>query len=360
MIFTEKRIRRTRNVLISLLIICLTPICEKGRLLSGAKAEEVFAGKELVCAIDLGKDMRSGHWLETGFSYELVRRFAQDNGCTVRIIAADSRNETEYIDSLRCGKADIVITHIDSGDTLAGVLMSRPFNECSVWMTDDDNPREILEINKWISHYSATEEYADLKEKFHSATNPVKRASQGVIAENVSPYDEIIKTHAADLGWDWRLLAAVIYQESKFSISSKSHRGATGLMQVMPRNAARYGIDDLTDPENNILAGTTHLSKIQDRFKDSGFTHDEMIKFTLAAYNAGAGRITDCRRLAATQGLDNSKWENIVKVIPMMREDAILEDESVKLGKFQGHETIAYVDNVMRIYRSICVICPKA
>ena len=360
MIFTEKRIRRTRNILISLLIICLTPICEKGRLLSGAKAEEVFAGKELVCAIDLGKDMRSGHWLETGFSYELVRRFAQDNGCTVRIIAADTRNETEYIDSLRCGKADIVITHIDSGDTLAGVLMSRPFNECSVWMTDDDNPREILEINKWISHYSATEEYADLKEKFHSATNPVKRASQGVIAENVSPYDEIIKTHAADLGWDWRLLAAVIYQESKFSISSKSHRGATGLMQVMPRNAARYGIEDLTDPENNILAGTTHLSKIQDRFKNSGFTHDEMIKFTLAAYNAGAGRITDCRRLAATQGLDNSKWENIVKVIPMMREDAILEDESVKLGKFQGHETIAYVDNVMRIYRSICAICPKA
>lgn len=360
MLFTEKRIRRTRNVLISLLIICLTPVCEKGRLLSGAKADDVFAGQELVCAIDLGKDMRSGHWLETGFNYELVRRFAQDNGCTVRIIATGSRNEAEYMDSLRCGKADIVITHIEDGAIPEGVLASCAINECSAWMTDDDNPREILEIRKWIRYYSETAEYEALKKRFHAATNPVKRASQGVIAGNVSPYDSLIKAHAAKLGWDWRLLAAVIYQESKFSICSESPRGAKGLMQVMPRNAAKYGIYDLTDPESNIIAGTTHLAKIQDRFKDIGFTHDEMIKFTLAAYNAGAGRITDCRRLAAAQGLDNSKWENVVKVIPMMREDSILEEESVKLGKFHGHETIAYVENVMMIYRSICAICPKA
>ena len=67
----------------------------------------------------------------------------------------------------------------------------------------------------------------------------------------------------------------------------------------------------------------------------------------------------DCRNLAAAQGLDNGVWENIVQIIPMMREDSILEDESVKLGKFQGHETIAYVDNIMEIYNAICMICQK-
>jgi dTDP-D-glucose 4,6-dehydratase len=86
---------------------------------------------------------------------------------------------------------------------------------------------------------------------------------------------------------------------------------------------------------------------------------EELIKFTLAAYNAGEGRIIDCRNLAASRELDSTRWEEIVKVIPLMREDSILDDESVKLGKFQGHETIAYVDHVFSHYSAFCEICPS-
>jgi membrane-bound lytic murein transglycosylase MltF len=68
----------------------------------------------------------------------------------------------------------------------------------------------------------------------------------------------------------------------------------------------------------------------------------------------------DWRNLGESKGLDNGKWENIVKVIPMMRDDSILEDGAVKLGKFQGHETIDYIDNVMSHYRAICQICPTS
>jgi membrane-bound lytic murein transglycosylase F len=85
----------------------------------------------------------------------------------------------------------------------------------------------------------------------------------------------------------------------------------------------------------------------------------ELIKFTLAAYNAGEGRVADCRSFAAKQQVDSTKWDEIVKIIPLMREDSILEDESVKLGKFQGHETIAYIDNVMALYDAFCRICPN-
>ena len=87
--------------------------------------------------------------------------------------------------------------------------------------------------------------------------------------------------------------------------------------------------------------------------------HEELIKFTLAAYNAGEGRITDCRNLAAAKGYDNSRWDEIVKVIPLMRDDSIMEEESVKLGKFKGYETIAYVDSIMALYESICAIHPS-
>ena len=177
--------------------------------------------------------------------------------------------------------------------------------------------------------------------------------------QSLMPFDGLIKKHAAELGWDWRMLAAVVYQESKFSINSQSHRGAQGLMQVMPQTGRKYGIDDLVNPENNLTAGTAHLKRLQRMLAGKGLSQDELVKFTLASYNAGEGRIMDCRNLAAAQGLDNGVWDNIVKVIPMMREDSILEDESVKLGKFQGHETIAYVDNIMEIYNAICTICPR-
>ena len=357
MVFTEKRIRRTRNLFITLLIICLTPLCESGRPLSGADSTNWFTGKELTCAIDLGDDMRGAHGLETGFSYELVNRFAEDNNCTIKIIAS-AKKGSNYMDSLKKGTIDLLITHLEDADT--DLNISRAFNGCSAWMTSSPDLNSMKQINSWLSYFSSTDEYRQLQEKFflERTANPIRRAERGVLTRTASPYDGLIRKYASELGWDWRMLAAVVYQESKFSINSQSHRGAQGLMQVMPQTGRKYGIDDLVDPENNLIAGTSHLKRLQKMLSAKGFSQEELIKFTLASYNAGEGRIMDCRSLAAAQGLDNCVWANIVTVIPMMRDDSILEDESVKLGKFQGHETIAYVDNIMEIYNAICTICP--
>ena len=125
-----------------------------------------------------------------------------------------------------------------------------------------------------------------------------------VMFENFGQYDDLLKQYSKELGWDWRMLAAVVYQESKFSINSTSHRGATGLMQVMPSTAEYYGIDDLLDPEKNLKAGTRHLKRLQKMFEKSGMDQTEQIKFTLAAYNAGEGRIADCRRFAEAKAAE--------------------------------------------------------
>ena len=363
MIFTEKRIRRARNLFITMLIICMTPLCESVRPLSGADSKsDWFTGKELVCAIDLGDDMRGAHGLETGFSYELIKQFAKDNKCTVRIVAAGRKNAASYMDSLHNGSIDILITHIEDAHSDDSLNISHPINDCSTWVTAGSDLNSVRTINRWISYYTSTPEYMQLEDRFflHRTINPEKRASNGVRAKTISPYDELIKKYAAELGWDWRMLAAVVYQESKFSINSQSHRGAMGLMQVMPSTGRKYGIEDLTDPENNLIAGTAHLKRLQNMFIGKGLSQEEIVRFTLAAYNAGEGRIMDCRSLAASQGLDNRIWANIVQVIPLMRDDSILEDEAVKLGKFQGHETIAYVENIQSLYDAICTICPAS
>ncbi|MBQ8421599.1 MAG: transglycosylase SLT domain-containing protein [Bacteroidales bacterium] len=348
--------RRLRNVLISLAVICITPLAEKGRMLSGARSTDAFAGKDIVCAIDLGDDMYGGHGLETGLNYELLSTFAEDNHCNISIVAAGK--EDNYIDSLRMGTVDIVITHDKDSLEGHGIDVLRQVHDCSVWAVNSSDENEVRQLNSWLSYVTSSPEYAGMQKRFHNVYNPQKRAEKGVTSRTISPYDELIKDYAAELGWDWRMLAAVVYQESKFSISSRSFRGAVGLMQVMPQTGRHYGVDNLLDPEENIKAGTSHLKRLQNIFRKYNLEHEELIKFTLAAYNAGEGRIMDCRNFAAAQQADSTKWDSIVEIIPLMREDSILEDESVRLGKFQGHETIAYVDSVLAHYDAFCTICP--
>lgn len=352
---TEKRKRRISNLLFSIMIICITPLCEKGRMLSGAGTIKAFAGEELICAIDLGDDMYGAHGLKTGFSYELVGQFAEDNRCKVRIIT--SRKDQNFADSLRVGKIDILISQWS--DSTVNNSHSRIFDEHSAWSVNASDIQRARTLDVWISHVKGSDRYDELKDKYYRSYNPHKRAEKGMKVSRVSPYDDLIKKHAKELGWDWRMLAAVVYQESKYSINSVSHRGATGLMQVMPRTGKLYGVEDLTDPENNLKAGTSHLKRLQRLYSDQNMEQMELIKFTLAAYNAGEGRIADCRRFASSRNEDNTKWDTIVNLIPLMREDSILEDESVKLGKFQGYETIAYVESIMSLYNSICEIHPS-
>lgn len=324
-----------RNICISAFLLVIIPLCERDRTISGAASMNTFAGEEIVCAIDLGDDMRGAHGLETGFSYELINRFAQDNSCAVRIIAHN--NGENFLDSLKAGKVDLVITHQEDLTDTKDLRLSCKLDECSVIAIKSvETGYSINDINGWISHMKASGEFARVKSRFRKSGN------------HISPYDKLIKKYAAQLGWDWRMLAAVIYQESKFSINSKSHRGALGLMQVMPSTGARYGIEDLINPENNIKAGVSHLMMLQKIWKRRNLTPEEIVRFTLASYNAGEGKMLECRDFAQKQGYSGDRWEDILKTIPLMREE----------GLFQGYETITYIENISALYESYCEAYP--
>ena len=166
----------------------------------------------------------------------------------------------------------------------------------------------------------------------------------------ISPYDSLIKVYSDSAGLDWRLVSAVIYHESGFDNEVRSRRGAAGLMQMMPSTAAWLGADDITDPIEGVRVGVLYLKQLHWAYRGHTSDPEERMKFTLAAYNAGQGRIRDCINYAKLRGVDSSSWDNIVALIPEMNDDAILEVDTVKFGKFKGVETIAYVDNVMSKY----------
>ena len=353
---SKKQRRLLKFAIISVLLMVARPLNDSGRTQSESMVDMFhFSGKTVVCGIDLGDDMRGGHGLETGFAYEVMKDFARDHSCSIRIVTA--QKEADLADSLRSGSIDILIVHHNEAE--ADMLLSDNIIDCSALAMNHGKDGHIREINEWLSEYTGSEAYNQNRDLFFRSFNPIKRAEKGVITETVSPYDNLIRQYAKELGWDWRMLAAVVYQESKFSIGSRSHRGACGLMQVMPQTGAVYEVNDLIDPEQNLFAGTSHLKRLQKLYSSCDMSDEERIRFTLAAYNAGEGRIMDCRNLARAKRLNENVWSNIVDVIPMMREDSILTDENVKLGKFKGVETITYVDNIMELYNAICQICPR-
>lgn len=358
MVLTEKRKNRIRHIVSAILIFLVVPLCERGKDMSGANAVNAFAGEELICAIELGDDMYSSYGLGTGFNYELLGRFAKDNRCSLKVVA--SNRNTNYLDSLKAGKVDIVIIPKNDSLDLKGLELTRKVDDRSVWALQKDDRQKVRQVNSWISHITSSKEFSKMRNSYRGTFNPHKLAERGITRSTLSPYDKIIRKHAATLGWDWRMLAAVVYQESKFSINSVSHRGASGLMQIMPQTGKYYGADDLLNPDQNIEAGVKHLKRLQNLWKGTDMDKMELVKFTLAAYNAGEGRIADCRNFAAEKGFDNNSWDDIQKVIPMMREDSILSEPSVKLGKFQGYETLAYIDSILKLYDAICTVCPAA
>ena len=134
--------------------------------------------------------------------------------------------------------------------------------------------------------------------------------------------------------------------------SDRSDAGNARYRQILWSRRPQYEIKQPT------LYG--YLKRLQEIFKKEGIKGQELINFTLAAYNAGEGRIFDCRNFAESKNIDNMNWDKVVQIIPLMREDSILEEKSVRLGKFHGYETIAYVDSVMSIYDAFCKIHPAS
>lgn len=342
-----------------LLCILLIPLAsirdERMHELGHALDRDCFSSGTLRCSIIVGEGLKESY--QFGLAYELLSAFCDLHECKLEIHI--NSKDFNAIDSLRNGSLDIAVL-TDAPDTSQGIIQSFRYDDVHTWAVNENCSEELHDINLWLSHtVNSSQEYLDLKKLFETAYSPFKRAERGVTTRVLSPYDRVIRKYAKEIGWDWRMVAAVIYQESRFTINLTSRRGAMGLMQVLPETGRAFGAEDLLDPEQNIRVGTACLRKIQKSYPVSKYGLEESIKFTLAGYNAGIGRIADCKRVAAAKGLDDTIWENVRAVIPSMAEDATVEAIEMKFGKFAGKEVMGYVSAILSTYQAYCKICPR-
>ncbi len=326
----------------TLLVLLIIPFSERNG--NHGDSKDIFSDDIIRCALKLEEKLSDGY--QTGYCYEMVERLADYLEDSARMFLAE--DECSCLDSLKAGSLDILALPTknipDNEEFMALQLGDVPVS----WVMTQDKRRQ-KEVIRWLNNFKWSYEYTDMISRFFHGYNPYRKG----IRRNpsiISPYDDLIKGNAKKRGWDWKMLAALIWSESKFRIQARSRRGASGLMQMMPRTADRYEIEDLLNPRENIEAGAAYISRLQRKFSDTAIDEEELTKFTLAAYNAGEGRISDCIKLARSQGIDPGTWESLCMVRSQMSQDSTLFAEDVRQGRFIGNETVAYVKAVLNQY----------
>lgn len=310
--------------------------------------------EHLDCIIDLGSLSEARRALLVGYNYTFLEEYAAHNGQGIDIGVRRSADEN-YIDSLKAGSIDILVLPLDTTAVCAdSIAVTRPLDSISVFLLRSDAVADLDSLDAFIGRWPLKDDYQQVRDSYLKRYNAFRSRQR----ETISPYDDIIKFHADSLGWDWRFLAAVVYQESRFHIEARSHRGASGLMQMMPRTAAAFGVDDPLDPEQNICAGARLLDTLMKRYDDVAANDEECFKFALAAYNAGGARVDDIIRLAEYRGADTGYWSNVADIIPEMADESVLDTGVVSQGTFRGLETLTYVDRVLAVYERFKKICP--
>jgi len=332
-----------------LLLVCLLLSTTKGNIIPDRHTLylENDTLNATVC-IKGGIFLKQGH--TTGYHYELLKRFSKNQKCQINV---KPYKGTDQWADLVGRYTDILV--VNPQDTIPDiyqteVLSSVDLNDAShVWVVRKSDYMLLQQLNYWFGYFRQTKGYDDLNYKFYKRYRKVPLTPMR--GNNLlSPYDHIIRNYANRIDWDWRLLASLIYQESKFNPNARSIRGAQGLMQIKNEIARQAGIENSFDPEQNVIAGTMLLKRLEKKFAKSEIDSANMIRFILAAYNAGDGRIDDIRRFAEHKELNSKDWNTLVGVIPMMRERDMLPEGLLKFGAFNGKETIRFVDEVLDRY----------
>ncbi|MFP4548020.1 MAG: membrane-bound lytic murein transglycosylase MltF [Fidelibacterota bacterium] len=218
------------------------------------------------------------------------------------------------------------------------------------WAVKKGNSKLLKKINQYFTQIKKNGTFDKLYNKYYGTAEIFDYVDLLKFHERIDKrlpkYESKIKTEAAKYSFDWRLIAAMIYQESHFNPHARSYTGVRGLMQLTLVTAREMGIKSRLNPEQSIQGGVKYLNKIYQRFDDVN-TVDRM-KFTMASYNIGYGHIRDAQMLAEQQKMDKNTWNTMIKVLPLLRYRKYYKQ--TRYGYARGTEPVRYVERIMSYY----------
>ncbi len=219
------------------------------------------------------------------------------------------------------------------------------------WAVRQNSPELLNELNNWIEEKKNGALFDQLyKRYFIDRRKYLERMESEYLTSSTGklcPYDELLKRYATELNWDWRLLAAQTFQESRFKPDARSWAGATGLLQLMPATAREYGVQNPLNPEENIQGAVRFLKWLQKFWLEEIPDEGERLKFILASYNTGAGHVQDAQRLTEKYGGDPSVWADVSYWLLQKSTQQYSTDSVVKFGFCRGLEPVNYVNLIL-------------
>ena len=287
---------------------------------------------------------------------KLLEHLSDQIGDTIIIVECDSLNSVDLVRAVASGQIDYTVVEeyvarmasigLRGLDTKLMVSVEQPL--CWAVRNHCNDSSLLLALNNWIDGF----EQRNLNRILAKYVNKGNVFSTPKPADgHLSLFDSDIKAVAKRIGWDWRLLASLIYQESRFKLDLESEKGAFGLMQLMPVVMERYGIDYDATPQEQLEAGGKFISYLNTCLENKVTDSLERVKFVLASYNAGLGHVYDAQRLAQKYGKDPNVWDNNVDFFILNKsKKQYYNDTCCRAGYLRGTETYRFVEEVLDRY----------
>lgn len=291
-----------------------------------------------------------------------ITEISQHLGGRIKIVEDSASAETE---SLIRKVATGEIKYTVSDQTIAMVntsyypnidintVISKP--QEIAWGIRKNSPLLVEAVNTWLKDAKKKGVFRVIYNKYFNNTRSlmarITSDYSSLSGSKLSPFDDQFKAGAEEIGWDWRLIASMVYQESNFNPTVESWAGAIGLMQIMPETGSYFGVQNLWDPGQNIKVGIRFLKFLDTHWAKTVEDPQERLKFILASYNVGLSHVKDAQKLAEKYGKDPAKWEGHVEYYLLKKSDPqYYRDPVVVVGYCRCVGPVSYVKEVLQRY----------
>jgi peptidoglycan lytic transglycosylase F len=288
------------------------------------------------------------------FDYDLLNRFASDLGVSLSERPTVSDDDAARL--LRSGMVDVALLSTsfqDGSDVMPAhpCLGAEPDGTKRPGLFLRSDSPELAALLAGAARRIADAERSEALYRIYCRYEPAEEppAPELPLAGQISRYAGVIAKYAGEAGLDWRLVAALIFEESSFEEKAVSAAGARGLMQLMPWIPAEVGVTNVSAPEANIQAGILYLRRLSDQFPDAHAK--DRLAMVLAAYMLGPGHVTDAQDMARELGLDPQSWpRGLEQTLPLLEDERF--NEHCRLGAAHGRQAVDYVNRILERYET--------
>ncbi|EKT4523839.1 membrane-bound lytic murein transglycosylase MltF [Pseudomonas putida] len=209
----------------------------------------------------------------------------------------------------------------------------------------------LNEVNEFLDKAQKNGTLQRLKERYYGHVDVLGYVGAYTFAQHLQQrlpkYEKHFRASSKVEQVDWRLLAAIGYQESMWQPEVTSKTGVRGLMMLTQRTAQAMGVSNRLDPKQSIQGGAKYFVLIKSQLDDS-IKEPDRTWFALAAYNVGSGHLEDARMLAKREGLNPNKWLDVKKMLPRLSQKQWYR--KTRYGYARGGEPVHFVANIRRYY----------